>query len=628
MAYAIPFLSALLQLAAAIMAFRLVRLARGSWGWLAFAVAMVFMAVRRVVSGWEILVDHRVLPASEIISLTISILLVVGMVGVGGLLRAGRRAELALKDAEAREKEREILARGALDLEAGTREAAELARHLALMIDSTDVWISALDREGRVLIWNRGAERISGYSREEVLGRADFWEWLYPDTGLQAMLSFEIESIIRRGEQAKGLENTLRRKDGTSRTVAWYVCPLAGQGGGFSGSFAIVHDVTESQKSLDDFHRVRTFQNLVLDNSALGLTLIRHRTHQWINPKAAEILGLPMGDGGGVPTRNCFADEKSYEDFGNRAYGLLAQGEYADIRAHLKRPNGILFWCRMVGKALDPAHVEDGTVWMLEDITAKMTVESALTESEERFRGAFEGTLDALLLLTPKGIFDCNQQTLQIFGFEEKSEILQRGLKDLSPPQQPGGKASEEILGHHLQSALVGETTRFNWTFRRRGTGDFPAEVYMNAFPMGRRKVILACVRPTQAYAGGIRDLDWEVGIRVFLDRNPTATMITDIEKNRFVYCNRAALTLLRCRLDEVYGLGPEELSPPFQLDGRSSKAFSVEMNAIAMHGGSHRFRHIHRSPHREDFAVDVTLTALQPGYSPLLVVNWVEVTE
>ncbi|MBP1628157.1 MAG: hypothetical protein H6Q00_2632 [Holophagaceae bacterium] len=65
-----------------------------------------------------------------------------------------------------------------------------------------------------------------------------------------------------------------------------------------------------------------------------------------------------------------------------------------------------------------------------------------------------------------------------------------------------------------------------------------------------------------------------------------------------------------------------------FQPDGRLTRTFTQEMDAMALHGGSHRFRHIHRSPHREDFAVDVTLTALQPGYSPLLVVNWAEVSE
>ncbi|WP_158412986.1 PAS domain-containing protein [Holophaga foetida] len=632
MTSAIPFLSALLQLAAAILALRLTRLARGSWGWVFLAAALLLMAVRRGMAGWEILAAHRLVPISEWVSLAISFLMVVGMVGVGGLLRAGRRAEAALIAAESRAREeqeriarREILAQEILEQGEAARKAAELGCCLALMIECTDVWISALDMDGRVVIWNRAAEDISGYSREELLGHNDFWEWLYPDSGERAILASEVDSLIRRGGQLAGVESTLRRKDGTHRRVSWYICPVLGVGGVFSGTFSIGHDVTALRGSGEDVQRIRTFQNLILDNSALGLALVRNRVHTWANPRAAEILGVHLGELEGRPTRDSFPDEKSYQDFGTQAYGLLAQGGYADIRVRMRRGNGTPFWCRMVGRAMDPAHVQEGSVWMMEDITARMTVESALTESEERFRGAFEGTLDALLLLTPKGIFDCNYQALRLFGLEDKSEILQRGLKDLCPVRQPGGEASGEALGHHIQSALVGETARFNWTFRRRGAGDFAAEVYMNSFPMGRRKVLLACVRPAQVIELKSSESSQELGMRAFLDLSPVATMIVDTQAHRFVYCNRAALTILRCRMDEIYGLGPGDLSPMYQPDGRPSKTFSDEMNAIAMHGGSHRFRHVHRSPHREDFAVDVTLTALQPGFSPLLVVTWSE---
>lgn len=617
------------------MAFRLTRFARGHWGWVLMAVAMVFMALRRLLGGWEIMAGHRAIPNSEWLSLAISVLMVVGMVGVGGLLRAGHRAEQALKEAEKRaetEGERAALharqAQDALERQESFKGAADLGRWLASMVDSTDLWISILDKDGRVVAWNRAAEEISGYSRNEMLGRSDFWEMLYPDSGVRMMLAFEMEAMFRRGERTRGQETTLTRKDGAVRTVSWYICPVVGEGAEFGGSFAIGIDVSEDRENTVDLTQIRTFQNLILDNTALGLSLVRDRKHCWINAKGAEILGISAVGADGAPTRANFPDERSYQDFKERAANLLSQGGYADMQVRLRRPNGTFFWCRLVGKALDPARVKDGTVWMIEDVTSRMGVETALAESEERFRGAFEGTLDALLLMTPKAIFDCNQQTLRTFGFDGKSEILQKGLRDLSPSRQPGGKDSGEELSHHLQCALVGESARFNWTFHRRGAGDFQAEVYLNAFPMGRRNVVLACVRPTQAAVQGIRDLDWEVGIRVFLDRNPTATMIIDTENHRFVYCNRAVLTMLRCRTDEVYGMKPEDLSPPYQPDGRSSRDFVTEMNAIALHGGSHRFRHVHRSPHREDFTVDVTLTALQPGYSPLLVVNWAEVTE
>ena len=635
MVHLIPFLSTLLQLIAALLALRLTRLARGSWGWLLLALAMLLMALRRGMAGMENLANPRPMPASELVSLLISIFMVAGMVGVGHLLRAGRRAELALLEAEGKSKaegERMTLldaaAREAQAREGANQKAAELGRFLELVIDAASMWISTLDAEGRVVIWNRGAEEISGYAREEVQGRSDFWAWLYPDPEIRARMASEVASLLRGGNQTKGEETTLHRKDGTLRKVTWYVCPIYGRDGQTGGTLAVGHDVTELRGTQEDLQRTRTIQNLILDNSAMGIALVRNRSFQWMNARGAEILGLSLQEAQGSPTRNVYPDDASYEAFAKAAYPVMAKGGYWDTRWRLRKPSGNLFWCRLVGKALDPEHVEEGGVWLIEDITTKMAVESALAESEERFRGAFEGTQDALILLTPKGIFDCNHQALRLFGLEDKSEILQRSLKDFCPSRQPGGEGSEEGLGHHLQSALVGEFVHFQWHFRRQGMGEFPAEVYLNTFPVGKRKVLLACLRPVQIATGIVRDLEREADLPAFLDRSPLATLIVDAQRRQIVYCNREALRILKCRMEEILGMGPEDISPMFQPDGRLTRTFTQEMDAMALHGGSHRFRHIHRSPHREDFAVDVTLTALQPGYSPLLVVNWAEVSE
>jgi len=630
-----PFLSALLQLVAAILALRLTRLTRGSWGWLLLALAMLLMALRRGLAGLEALVHPRPLPASELVSIAISILMVVGLVGVGQLLRTGHQAELALWEAEARAKAewermelRDFQAREAQVREAANQRAAELGRFLELVIDTASMWISTLDAEGRVVIWNRGAEAISGYSREEVLGRSDFWAWLYPEPGEMGKMASEVASLLQGGHQTKGEETTLLRKDGTLRTVAWYVCPIILEAGQPSGTLAVGHDVTELREAQEELKKVQTIHGLVVENSALGFMLIRNRCFEWYNERAAQILGLDYPGGMGTSSRVSFLSDTHWEKFASVGYPVLASGGYWDTRERLRRADGKAFWCRLVGKALDPANVQAGAIWLMEDVSSRVQAEEALAESEERFGGAFEGTQDALLLLTPKGIFDCNHQALRLFGIEDKTEILQRSVKDLCPVLQGGGGSSAEGWSHLVQRALVGEALHFQWWFRRHGAGEFPAEVHLNAFPMGRRKVLLACLRPAQVLERGAQAPGWETDLRGFLDRSPLATLIVDSPARRFVYCNQAALEMLRCRKEELYCLGPGELSPVRQPDGRSSVEFSQEMDRVALQGGSHRFRHVHRSPHREDFTVDVTLTALQPGFSPLLVVNWVEVSE
>ena len=43
------------------------------------------------------------------------------------------------------------------------------------------MWINVLDQQENVLIWNKAAEVMSGYSVEEVIGHGKVWEWLYPE---------------------------------------------------------------------------------------------------------------------------------------------------------------------------------------------------------------------------------------------------------------------------------------------------------------------------------------------------------------------------------------------------------------------------------------------------------------
>lgn len=69
-----------------------------------------------------------------------------------------------------------------------SNEVASLLRFQNEMFDSAVLWINTLDVNGNVVMWNRAAEEISGYSREEVAGHGRVWEWLYPDEEYRSMV--------------------------------------------------------------------------------------------------------------------------------------------------------------------------------------------------------------------------------------------------------------------------------------------------------------------------------------------------------------------------------------------------------------------------------------------------------
>jgi PAS domain S-box-containing protein len=115
---------------------------------------------------------------------------------------------------------------------------------------------------------------------------------------------------------------------------------------------------------------------------------------------------------------------------------------------------------------------------------------------------------------------------------------------------------------------------------------------------------------------------------RLMFELSADAILLLNARTNQFVDYNAAALDMLACSPAELRSLHPSQLSPSTQPDGRNSFDKANEMIAVALEKGSHRFEWVHRSPHRDDFPVEVLLTPIQLEELPLVVVVWRDITQ
>jgi PAS domain S-box-containing protein len=121
------------------------------------------------------------------------------------------------------------------------RQSEEVRAHLAAVVEGSDDAILTKTLEGTIASWNRGAERIFGYTAGEVVGRSV--TILIPDDHLDEEAT--ILARIRRGERIDHYETVRVRKDGTRFDVSLSVSPLRDSSGTIIGASKIARDITE-----------------------------------------------------------------------------------------------------------------------------------------------------------------------------------------------------------------------------------------------------------------------------------------------------------------------------------------------------------------------------------------------
>jgi len=121
------------------------------------------------------------------------------------------------------------------------RQDAEARHRLAAIVESSEDAIVGKDLNGIVTSWNASAERIFGFSADEIVG-------LPIQTIIPAERLAEEETVlarIRRGESVRHFETIRRRKDGTLVPVSITVSPIRDESGTIIGASKIARDISE-----------------------------------------------------------------------------------------------------------------------------------------------------------------------------------------------------------------------------------------------------------------------------------------------------------------------------------------------------------------------------------------------
>jgi PAS domain S-box-containing protein len=169
------------------------------------------------------------------------------------------------------------------------REAADqAARRLASIVESSDDAIVGKRLDGIVTSWNAGAERLFGYTADEMIGQPI--TKVIPDDRQDEEPN--ILSRLRRGEPVDHFETVRRRKDGGLIDVSLTISPVRNADGKIVGASKIARDVTERRKAEADLRASeQRLQDLLAAIPAAIYTTDAAGTITYFNDAAVELAG-------------------------------------------------------------------------------------------------------------------------------------------------------------------------------------------------------------------------------------------------------------------------------------------------------------------------------------------------
>lgn len=122
----------------------------------------------------------------------------------------------------------------------------------------------------------------------------------------------------------------------------------------------------------------------ILDNSLVSIVLTKNRVIQWINSYAESMFGYSAEEVIGRDTQFIYSREQDYQRIADEAVPILVKGKTYNAEYTYIRKDGQTLWGMVSAKALNPSNLDDGVVFIINDITERKRIENKLNKLNKK----------------------------------------------------------------------------------------------------------------------------------------------------------------------------------------------------------------------------------------------------
>ncbi len=172
---------------------------------------------------------------------------------------------------------------------------------------------------------------------------------------------------------------------------------------------------------------------LAFDLSPVGFCMAEHRVLRGCNPAFEAMFGYGAGELAGRSLEPLYPSRAEYLHIAEIGVPMMMKtGEYGDERI-MKRRDGSLFWCHVVGRGVDRSDPLALAVWMFEDISARRPVGVQLTPREREIashiiKGCTSKQIAKVLGLSPRTVEAHRARLMKKVGAVSHGDLIARLL--------------------------------------------------------------------------------------------------------------------------------------------------------------------------------------------------------
>lgn len=470
-----------------------------------------------------------------------------------------------------------------------------------------------------------------GYTKRELLLNS-YIKFIYPEDVEKTREALQ-ELLI--GKKSVIFENRILTKKGEILFVQWtsIINPSKNL------VYSIGRDITEIRKIQQKLIASENLLNDAQKIARIGSWEFNLKTQELIWSKELyHIFEMPNGTNENLYERYLahFTEEEK-EIINNKISESVRTKLPYEITHKLKFRNNRFKWIYGTGiPILNDKEEIIALRGVAQDITEKKRIESEILAKEKevaaikekereqqsnaKFRNYVENAPDGVMVVNKEGHFlEVNPAATKITGYS-KNKLLKNSLYDLTPAD-----SLQQIEAIFETLFLEGTSNDIVPFVHKKGSKRCWS---IDAVKLSDKQVLLFVKDVTERIQTIEALKEKEERFRVLVENAPEALVVIDLEEQKFISVSQSAQALFKMPEKELLEIGPVNISPKYQPNGRLSTEMVNEKFAEVIAGGKPSFEWIHVDSEGKSLFCDVRLVRLPAENKMLIRASIIDVTE